>query len=349
MFYFRAWFQDTEAGAEVVPITRIVPQNWDPTTGGNNLFLSSCSSTSPMLSWNFSTVGKAFTITSVTLPGFCVKGEPNVFPARLVLCDVKDPSFLFYTDSFGQIYFLLGNDKYCMDIEANVGPSVGFYSCKNSVGTNQDWKINTLDGHINSLFSSDLCVALGHRVDVYTNGDSVKLVLNDVVLETQTVEPYGIAQFLVPSFSGRITAVASKGGKFWGTDTVESVGTPVQLVLKIDSPKQGNTIFSCGQDSALLRVSVVDEHQRVVRSATNLVTFSVSENGRVLGTGNGDPSDHYPDQGNQRRLWNGLARVIVLANRRDVAGTLIVTASSPGLGSATVSITTLPHADSLLL
>ena len=52
---------------------------------------------------------------------------------------------------------------------------------------------------------------------------------------------------------------------------------------------------------------------RVVPTADNLVTFEVTGPGSVAGVGNGNPSDHDPDQAQQRHAFHGLCMVVVRA------------------------------------
>jgi beta-galactosidase len=53
-----------------------------------------------------------------------------------------------------------------------------------------------------------------------------------------------------------------------------------------------------------------------------------------------DPSSHESDKREQRRVFNGLAMAIVQAGKQ--AGEMRVEASSPGLESATVTVTCEP-------
>jgi len=102
--------------------------------------------------------------------------------------------------------------------------------------------------------------------------------------------------------------------------------------------------FSDGQDVALLRVYAVDQNGVLVRTATDVITFTVvSGSGRIVGTGNGDPSDHMPDQGNKRGLWNGYARGVVGADLYSGSGTITVQVAAPLLKTAQVTISTVPR------
>ena len=56
---------------------------------------------------------------------------------------------------------------------------------------------------------------------------------------------------------------------------------------------------------------------------------------RVIGTGNGDPSDDFDATGNVRRAFSGLARAIVKAGT--TARAVRVLATAPGLEQGSVS------------
>ena len=74
---------------------------------------------------------------------------------------------------------------------------------------------------------------------------------------------------------------------------------------------------------------------RVLPITDNDVTFRVTGPGAVIGTGNGDPTNHQPDPGSQRKAFAGLCMAIVQSSK--TAGSLKVEATSPGLTAATVT------------
>ena len=51
-----------------------------------------------------------------------------------------------------------------------------------------------------------------------------------------------------------------------------------------------------GKDVSVINISVVDNRGREVPDANNMIRFSISGNGKIIGVGNGDPSSHEPDQ-----------------------------------------------------
>ena len=82
----------------------------------------------------------------------------------------------------------------------------------------------------------------------------------------------------------------------------------------------------------------MDAKGRVVPDAGNLLRFELSGPGKIIGVGNGDPSDHEPDKASERRAFNGYAQVIEQAAQTN--GTIELLANSPTLKSARVKIKT---------
>jgi beta-galactosidase len=91
-----------------------------------------------------------------------------------------------------------------------------------------------------------------------------------------------------------------------------------------------------GEDVAFFAVEVQDAQGRVVPITDNLVTFKVSGEGKLIGVGNGDPTDQESDKGTSRKAFSGLCMAIFQATK--TAGKIAVEASSPGLTSASVTV-----------
>jgi len=95
-------------------------------------------------------------------------------------------------------------------------------------------------------------------------------------------------------------------------------------------------LIADGQDTALVAVAIIDNKGNVVPTASNLVSFTVSGPGKLIGLGNGDPSNHQPDKGTQRYAFKGLVRAVVQAAQ--TPGQIIVEATSPGLTTGKITI-----------
>lgn len=155
-------------------------------------------------------------------------------------------------------------------------------------------------------------------------------------------------------------------------------GKPAGLLLTLDAPNPskgtGSHLLLDGQDTALLRAELIDSAGIPLhRNLSINVTFAVTSGpGRVIGSHNGDPSCHTPNLAPWHMTFYGLVRGIVQVTHDasspprhrsrlaqiDVDGSartmivspdaaaaqyvvpteIIVTASSPGLATATIRI-----------
>jgi beta-galactosidase len=88
------------------------------------------------------------------------------------------------------------------------------------------------------------------------------------------------------------------------------------------------------------RTPFFDAEGLAVPTAANLIHFDLRGPGRILGVGNGDPSSHEPDKASERKVFNGLAQVIVQSSRQP--GTIRLTATAPGLRAAVAEIRSEP-------
>ncbi|HEY2015949.1 MAG TPA: hypothetical protein VGH38_20745, partial [Bryobacteraceae bacterium] len=99
-------------------------------------------------------------------------------------------------------------------------------------------------------------------------------------------------------------------------------------------------ISADGEDVAVCTVEVHDAQGRVLPITDNDVTFKVTGPGEVIGTGNGDPTNHEPDPGSKRKAFAGMCMAIVQSAKP--SGTIQVEATSPGLTTATATIVSKP-------
>ena len=86
----------------------------------------------------------------------------------------------------------------------------------------------------------------------------------------------------------------------------------------------------------MFAVEVQDAKGRTVPITDNLVTFRVTGPGKLIGVGNGDPTDQAPDKGASRKAFSGYCMALVQSAKK--AGTITVEASSPGLTSASATV-----------
>jgi len=133
---------------------------------------------------------------------------------------------------------------------------------------------------------------------------------------------------------GKLEARGYKAGKLITKDVVETTTAPAQIALSSDC----STLKVDGCDVAIIRVAIKDAKGRVVPTANNLVQFSIEGPGKIIGTGNGNPSSHEPDKASQRMAFNGYCMVLVQSEKQ--AGQIKLKATSEKLQSSETFILT---------
>jgi beta-galactosidase len=173
------------------------------------------------------------------------------------------------------------------------------------------------------------------QVWVNTNADSVTLFLNKKDLGTKVMNRYSHLNWDVPYEPGVLQAVGFKHGKKINAK-VETTGKPYEIVLL--PSKQ--TLSADGKDAVVVNAAVNDKEGREIPDAQNLIHFSISGPAKIIGVGNGDPSDHEPDKCEEgkweRRLFNGRCQVIIQSEVEQ--GEMQIGAVSDGLQIKTVAM-----------
>ena len=167
---------------------------------------------------------------------------------------------------------------------------------------------------------------------VYSNLDKVELFVNGKSLGAKDVKKDSHVAWDVPYAPGSIEARGSKGGQVVMTAKRETTGPAAKLAMTADRKE----ISADGEDVAMFAIAVQDAQGRVAPITDNEVTFRVSGSGKLIGTGNGDPTDHESDKGSSRKAFSGYCMAIVQSSKK--AGDITVEATSPGLAPATVTI-----------
>jgi beta-galactosidase len=141
---------------------------------------------------------------------------------------------------------------------------------------------------------------------------------------------------VVPYAPGTLEARGSKNGNPVMISKRETTGPAARLVIRPDREQ----ISADGEDVAMFGVEVQDAQGRTVPITDHEVTFRTSGSGKLIGTGNGDPTDHTPDKGISRKAFCGFCMALVQSTKQ--GGEITVEASSPGLAPATVTISAKP-------
>lgn len=231
-----------------------------------------------------------------------------------------------------------------MDVNGDNSGTVGFWPCGSPSYPSGNQQFSFVDGifqsHDSQLPGTCLTFIDGSAVQVwvYTNGDEVELLLNGKSLGKQSVALFEKAAFTVVFSEGELAARVTKGGKVWGSDTIRTAGIPTAIKVSLDDIMASNTVVADGQDAMLVTATLVDNRGVVVRHLDPELTFTVTGPGKLIGLGNGNPSDHEDDKGNVRRVFGGRVRAVVQAGK--TPGAVTVTATSPGVAAGSVSFQT---------
>ena len=175
--------------------------------------------------------------------------------------------------------------------------------------------------------------ANGTNVEVwaYSNCDKVELFLNGTSLGSKSMGSSGHLTWSVPWASGKLQAKGTKGGVVV-YDEVVTAGAPSKVVLKPDR----TSVKSDGKDLVYIETNIGDANGVTVPTATNTVNFSIAGPGVIVGVDNGNPISTEPYKANSRKAFSGKCLVIVQTTKN--SGDIVVTASSSGLASASVTI-----------
>ncbi|AOS44585.1 Beta-galactosidase [Lacunisphaera limnophila] len=134
----------------------------------------------------------------------------------------------------------------------------------------------------------------GQEIEVraHSNCEEVELFLNGATLGRKKMEPNGHLAWPVRYAPGMLVAQGYRPGQETLTTKVETTGPAAAVVLVPDRP----AIKADGRDVAVVTVEIRDAAGRLVPTAGDLVGFTISGPGRIIGVGNGDPSSLEADQ-----------------------------------------------------
>lgn len=175
------------------------------------------------------------------------------------------------------------------------------------------------------------------RVVALTNAERVVLSLNGRRVGEAVVDRLNMPEFQVPYASGRLEAVGYRGRRIVARTAIETTGAPVALRLTPDRLRMAGD----GEDAQTITVDTMDSRGRHVPTANLPARFAI-DGGEIIGLGNGNPNDHDPEKGSARKLFNGLAQVIIRGGSG--AGRLRLSAASPGLRPAGLTIDRIARA-----
>ncbi len=189
------------------------------------------------------------------------------------------------------------------------------------------------------------CMTNCESAELFLNGKSLgrKVMGKDLtrmIIESRFYEggklshfdsPYRLA-WSVPFEAGELKVIAYNGNKEVAQKTINTAGKAAKISLEADR----TVIDADGRDLSYFTVRIEDKDGNLVPYADNRVYFSISGEGVLLATDNGDSTSVEPFQQNNRKAFNGLALAIVRSNQK--SGSITIKASSKGLKSAQLTI-----------
>ena len=175
-------------------------------------------------------------------------------------------------------------------------------------------------------------------VEIYTNCDSVELLLNGRSLgEKQIAERLLPALvWAVPNEAGTVEAVGKKAGAIAARFQLRTIGQPERIELSPDL----KTLKNAGRQVSTIEVQVVDRNGNRIPDAAQPVTFEVAGAGRLIGVGNADLTDGNPVTASQVKLYQG--RAVAVVRSAAGSGKITVRATSPGLTAGETALTVEP-------
>ena len=176
------------------------------------------------------------------------------------------------------------------------------------------------------------------RVWCNTNCQEVELIVNGNSIGRKPVERNSRAKWDVVYQPGFIEARGYNDGKHVATTRRETTGKAAAIRLKPDRKK----IKADNQDVSLVTVEIVDEKGRLVPTANDALTFSLSGSGKIIGLCNGDPSCQLLENETTYPVFNGLTMVFIQSSSK--AGPMTLRAQGAGLEEAEVAIEAEPLA-----
>jgi len=194
-------------------------------------------------------------------------------------------------------------------------PTHSSFTSNSSSGSDSDFTVFIIDTWAAIPGAS----GSNRSIHVYTNAPFVRLEVNGHLAASPLPVPFfGMATFSVQYRAGRLRAVAMAGehGSDLASHTLTTAGSVASVVLTLDAPSAltgtGSALVLDGQDTAMVRASLVDAQGIVVPASDNKVTFRVvSGPGKVWATHNGDPANLSPSLAAWTPAYHGLARAFV--------------------------------------
>ncbi|NQX35707.1 glycoside hydrolase family 2 TIM barrel-domain containing protein [Herbiconiux sp. VKM Ac-2851] len=177
------------------------------------------------------------------------------------------------------------------------------------------------------------------EIEVYSAADHVELLLNGRSLGHRKAGPKKnfLTRFSAPYEEGELTAIAYRDGVETGRSTLRSAASP-SLRLRAETSE-----LSGSNDLAYIWVELADEAGTVDLGSDDDVTVDISGPGILAALGSASPTTEGTFVDTEHRTHRGRALAIVRST--DEAGEIVVRATSTRYGSAELTLSSTPAAD----
>ncbi|HEU5164118.1 MAG TPA: glycoside hydrolase family 2 TIM barrel-domain containing protein [Chitinophagaceae bacterium] len=176
----------------------------------------------------------------------------------------------------------------------------------------------------------------GDTVDVwayYNNADEVELFLNGRSAGIRKKNDTTLhVIWRLPFQPGTLKAISKRNGKIVLTKELKTSGEAARIELAVDK----KNLKADGKDLSFITARILDKNGVLVPTADNEIKFSVTGSGAFAGSDNGYQADTITLKSAKRKCWKGMALAIIQSTEKK--GNITLTAISPGISSASVSI-----------
>lgn len=184
--------------------------------------------------------------------------------------------------------------------------------------------------------------SIGQLIDirVCSNAPKIELFFNDNSLGTYEIDHlHGdklLGEWQIPYTPGTLRAVAYDE---LGNIIAEDIKTSFKDVTKLQMVANKNTLDANGSDLVFIEITGLDEDMHVVENGNNRVHITVDGPGVLVGLDNGNSTDYDQYKGTSKRMFSG--KLLAVISSTFTPGDITVTASSPGLDSVSLKLTSL--------
>ena len=131
---------------------------------------------------------------------------------------------------------------------------------------------------------------------------------------------------------GTIKAIGKNNGKVAAQEEFKTAGKPSKIILTKSNP----TLANNWDDVSFITATIVDDKGIICSNADNLIKFSITNSGKIIGVDNGNIISHESYQASERSAYKGKAIAIIKATQ-DV-GKIEIKAYAEGLEEGSIIV-----------